>query len=137
MPALPKKRYKMLGQRLKARAAADRPICSLQTILFDSRGVAFNCLKKLISQDVLVMIIVHSGNHFVIATGYGEDYIYTNDSGWDNGYDYKIDGDPDLKQRRIGLDDFLNEWSIAGQEKEIGGKIGFPGNYGMIWLVET
>ena len=110
---------------------------SKQTVLFDNQEVAFNYLKKLISQDVLVMIVVHNGNHFVIATGYDKDYIYTNDSGWDNGYDYKIDGDPDLKQRRITLDDFLNEWSIAGQEKEIGGKIGFPGDYGMIWLADT
>jgi len=107
-----------------------------QTVLFDNQEVAFNYLKKLISQDVLVMIVVHNGNHFVITTGYDKDYIYTNDPGWDNGYDYKIDGDLDLEQRRIALDDFLNEWSISGQEKEIGGKIGFPGDYGMIWLVE-
>ena len=107
---------------------------SEQTIIFDNREVAFNYLKKLISQDVLVMIVVHNGNHFVIATGYDKDYIYTNDPGWDNGYDYKIDGDPDLKQRRIAIGDFWNEWSIAGQEEEIGGEIGFPGNYGMIWF---
>ena len=107
-----------------------------QTMLFDNQEVAFNYLKKLVSQDVLVMIVVHNGNHFVIATGYDKNYVYTNDPGWDNGYDYKIDGDPNLKQRRIALDDFLNEWSISGQEKEIGGKIGFPGDYGMIWLVE-
>jgi len=107
-----------------------------QTVLFNNQEVAFNYLKKLISQDVLVMIVVHNGNHFVIATGYDKNYIYTNDPGWDNGYDYKIDGDPGLKQRRIALDDFLNEWSVSGQEKEISGKIGFPGDYGMIWLAE-
>jgi len=107
-----------------------------QTILFDDQDGAFNYLKSLISSDVLVMIVVHNGNHFVIATGYDEDYIYTNDPGWDNGYDYKIDSGPDLKQRRIAIDDFLKEWSISGQEEEIGGKIGFPGDYGMIWLVE-
>jgi len=93
-----------------------------QTILFDNQDIAFDYLKKLISQDVLVMIVVHNGNHFVIATGYDKNYVYTNDPGWDNGYDYKIDGGPDLKQRRIKIADFLNEWSIAGQEKEIGGK---------------
>jgi len=107
-----------------------------QTVLFDNQEVAFNYLKKLISQDVLVMIVVHNGNHFVIATGYDKDYVYTNDPGWDDGYDYKIDGDPGLKQRRIALDDFLNEWNVSGQEKEISGKIGFPGDYGMIWLAE-
>lgn len=107
-----------------------------QTILFDNQSEAFNYLKSLISSDVLVMIVVHNGNHFVIATGYDEDYIYTNDPGWDNGYDYKIDSGPDLKQRRIAIDDFLKEWSIAGQEEEIGGMIGFPGDYGIIWLAE-
>ncbi|HUV47032.1 MAG TPA: C39 family peptidase [Candidatus Bathyarchaeia archaeon] len=107
-----------------------------QTILFDNQNEAFNYLKSLISSDVLVMIVVHNGNHFVIATGYDEDYIYTNDPGWDNGYDYKIDSGPDLEQRRIAMDDFLKEWSISGQEEEIGGKIGFPGDYGIIWLAE-
>jgi len=107
-----------------------------QTILFDNQDGAFNYLKSLISSDVLVMIVVHNGNHFVIATGYDENYIYTNDPGWDNGYDYKVDSAPDLKQRRIAIDDFLKEWSISGQEEEIGGKIGFPGDYGIIWLAE-
>jgi len=107
-----------------------------QTILFDNQNEAFDYLKSLISSDVLVMIVVHNGNHFVIATGYDNNYIYTNDSGWDNGYDYKIDSDPDLKQRRIAIDDFLKEWSISGQEEEIKGMIGFPGDYGIIWLVE-
>ncbi|MBL7150672.1 hypothetical protein ISS86_01970 [Candidatus Microgenomates bacterium] len=107
-----------------------------QTILFDNQKEAFNYLKSLISSDVLVMIVVHNGNHFVIATGYDGNYIYTNDPGWDNGYDYKIDSAPDLKQRRIPMENFLEEWSISGQEEEIGGKIGFPGNYGMIWLAE-
>ena len=107
-----------------------------QTILFDNQEVAFDYLKRLISQNTSVMIVVHNGNHFVIATGYDQNYIYTNDPGWDNGYDYKIDSDPDLKQRRINISDFFNEWGIAGQEKEIDGKIGFPGNYGIIWLEE-
>jgi len=107
-----------------------------QTILFDNQNQAFNYLKSLISSDVLVMIVVHNGNHFVIATGYDDNYVYTNDSGWDNGYDYKIDSAPDLKQRRIAISDFLKEWSISGQEKEISGMMGFPGNYGIIWLAE-
>ncbi len=107
-----------------------------QTILFDNQNEAFDYLKSLISSDMLVMIVVHNGNHFVIATGYDDDYVYTNDSGWDNGYEYKIDADPDLKQRRIALDDFLKEWSISGQEEEIEGMIGFPGDYGIIWLAE-
>ena len=107
-----------------------------QTILFNNKDEAFEYLKKLISSDTIVMIVVHYGNHFVIATGYDENYIYTNDPGWDNGYDYKIDSDPNLKQRRIPVDYFLDEWSISGQEKEIGGKIGFPGDYGIIWFVE-
>jgi len=32
---------------------------------------------------------------------------------------------------------FLKEWGISGQEKTLSekeGAIGFPGNYGMIWL---
>ena len=107
-----------------------------QTIIFDSQNEAFNYLKTLISSDVLVMIVVHNGNHFVIATGYDDNYLYTNDPGWDNGYDYKIDSDPELKQRRIPTDNFLEEWSISSQEKEIADKIGFPGNYGMIWLTK-
>ena len=107
-----------------------------QTILFNNQNEAFSYLKILISSDVLVMIVVHNGNHFVIATGYDEDYVYTNDPGWDNGYDYKIDSAPELKQRRIAIDDFLKEWSISAQEEEIKGMIGFPGDYGMIWLVE-
>ena len=107
-----------------------------QTILFNNQDEAFEYLKKLISSDTIVIIVVHYGNHFVIATGYDENYIYTNDPGWDNGYDYKIDSDPNLKQRRIPVDYFLDEWSISGQEKEIGDKIGFPGDYGIIWLVE-
>lgn len=105
-----------------------------QTMLFDNRDQAFECLKTLISSDVLVMLVVHNGNHFVVATGYDQDYIYTNDPGWDNAYDYKIDSDPNLEQRRIYLEDFLGEWSISGQESEIGGRIGFPGDCGMIWL---
>lgn len=107
-----------------------------QTILFNNQNEAFNYLKSLISSDVLAMIVVHNGNHFVIATGYDGDYVYTNDPGWDNGYYYKIDSAPDLKQRRITISDFLKEWSISGQEKEIGGMIGFPGNYGIIWLAK-
>lgn len=105
-----------------------------QTMLFDNQDEAFNYLKFLISSDVLVMIVVHNGNHFVIATGYDDNYVYTNDPGWDNGYDYKIDSDLELKQRRIAVDDFLEEWSIGGQAEEIGEMIGFPGDYGMIWL---
>lgn len=107
-----------------------------QTLLFDNQDVAFNYLKTLISSDTPVIMVVRNGNHFVVATGYDDNYVYTNDPGWDPGYDYKIDSDPDLKQRRIPIETFLEEWNVAGQEKEIGGKIGFPGDYGIIWLAE-
>ena len=105
-----------------------------QTILFDKSEEAFEKLKKLISADVPVILVVHNGNHYVVAVGYDNEYIYTNDPGLDNAWNYKIDGGADLKQRRIPINSFFDEWSISGQEKEIQGNIGFPGDQGMIWL---
>lgn len=105
-----------------------------QTTLFENKNEAFENLKQLISSNTPVIILIHSGNHYVVATGYNEKYVYTNDPGYDDGYTYKIDSDPNLKQRRIATNDFLAEWTIKSFE---GGGIGFPGDYGMIWLEKT
>lgn len=107
-----------------------------QKILFDSRAQALDYLKRLVSSDVPVMVIIHYGNHYAVVTGYDADYIYTNDPGLDSGYEYKIDADPNLEQRRLRMGDFLDEWSISQQEKSTGGHLGFPGDQGIIWLVK-
>jgi hypothetical protein len=105
-----------------------------QIVLFDSQNKAFENLKRLVSSDVPVIVLIHYGNHYVVVTGYDEDYIYTNDPGFDYSYTYKIDSNPELKQRRIAISDFLDEWNISAQEETVGEAIGFPGDYGTIWF---
>ncbi len=106
-----------------------------QTIFLDDHTDALNCLKRLVSSDVLVIADVHYGNHFVVITGYDEDYIYINDPGRDDEYGYE-EGYYE-EQSKISISQFLKEWGISQQEKTLAekeGAIGFPGDYGMIWL---
>ena len=106
-----------------------------QTILLDSQTEALNYLKGLISSDVLAIADVHYGNHFVVVTGYDESYIYINDPGRDDGYEYERGHYEE--QSKISVGQFLKEWGISKQYKTLSekeGAIGFPGDYGLIWL---
>jgi len=106
-----------------------------QVILLDNKTVALNYLKRLVSSDILVIADVHYGNHFVVVTGYDESYIYISDPGYDNGYEYEEDAY--VEHARISINQFLKEWGISGQWKsmqEKEGAIGWPGDYGMIWI---
>lgn len=106
-----------------------------QTILLDNQTDALNYLKGLVSSDVLVIADVHYGNHFVVITGYDENYIYINDPGRDDEYEYEKGYYEE--QSKISIGQFLKEWGISKQEKTLAekeGAIGFPGDYGMIWL---
>jgi len=108
-----------------------------QVILLDNQTHALNQLKRLVSSDILVIADVHYGNHFVVVTGYDEDYIYINDPGKDGEYEYE-DGDYQ-EHAKVSINQFLKEWGISKQEKtlsEMKGAIGFPGDYGMIWLAK-
>jgi len=106
-----------------------------QIILLDDQVDALNYLKKLVSSDILVIADIHYGNHFVVITGYDENYIYINDPGYDNGYEYE--GGSYGEHAKLSINQFLKEWGISRQEKtlaEMEGAIGWPGDYGMIWL---
>jgi len=100
-----------------------------QTIILDNQKEALNLCKKLVSQDTLVMVLIHYGNHYVIVTGYDEGSIYIYDPGFDDGYDYK--GGSFNEKTKMAEDSFLGEWNIKHFE---GGGVGFPGDCGMIWL---
>lgn len=91
-----------------------------QKIIFADQEQALKKLKELVSQNILVITLIQQGNHYVVVTGYDEGYIYINDP------------DPDFKQRKMALADFLAEW--RDYKQDVGGNIGFPGEYGMIWL---
>ena len=106
-----------------------------QVILLDNQTIALNYLKKLVSSDVLVIADVHYGNHFVVVTGYDENYIYINDPGNDNGYEYEEGSYQE--HTKLSINQFLKEWGISRQWKTLAekeGAIGFPGDFGMIWL---
>ena len=106
-----------------------------QVILLETQDAALSQLKGLVSSDVLVIADVHYGNHFVVVTGYDEDYIYINDPGKDTGYEYEEEQYEE--HAKISISQFLKEWGISKQEmtmQEMKGAIGFPGDYGMIWL---
>lgn len=107
-----------------------------QVILLDGQDEALNKLKELISTDHLVMIVGHHGNHYMIATGYDENYIYLNDPGADDVFLQKVDyQDEYQEQTKMLIANFFEQWTVSGFEG--GGRgVGFPGDYGMIWLAE-
>ena len=103
-----------------------------QVMLLNSQTGALNKLKKLISSDVLVMIVGHHGNHYMIVTGYDENYIYISDPGIDSAFLEKVDYQTKYEEKiKMSANNFFEQWTISGFE---GGGVGFPGNYGMIWL---
>ncbi len=102
-----------------------------QVMIFNDKNEALEQLKKIVSSDILVMIVGHYGNHYLVVTGYDKDYIYINDPGLDTGYTYK-DGSFSEKSK-MSISHFLEQWTISKFE---GGGVGFPGDYGMIWFGE-
>lgn len=95
-----------------------------QVEIFSNQDEAFKKLKQLVSSDIPVIAIVDNGNHYVVVYGYDENNIYVNDPDPDNGGENKI----------IQNERFLEQWNISDQSKSTAGVIGFPGDYGMIWL---
>lgn len=103
-----------------------------KVILFDNKGEALEKLKELVSSGNLVIIVGHYGNHYMVVTGYDDNYIYLNDPGADKVFFEKVDyQDGYQKEMKMLVDNFLEQWTVSGFE---GGGIGFPGDWGMIWL---
>lgn len=103
-----------------------------QVIILNDEDEALELLKKLVSSDILVMIIGHHGNHYMIVTGYDEDYIYINDPGADDVYLTKY-GEEYQEKTKMSTNQFFEQWTVSGFEGE---GIGFPGDCGIIWLEE-
>jgi hypothetical protein len=105
-----------------------------QVILLNNQSDALNKLKELISSDILVMMMGHHGNHYMIVTGYDDDYVYINDPGKDDVFFQKIDYEAKYQEKtKMSLDHFFEQWNVSDFE---GGGVGFPGDYGMIWLAK-
>ena len=105
-----------------------------QVIILADENEALERLKKLISSDILVMIIGHHGNHYMIVTGYDKDYIYINDPGIDKEFLQKVSYQSEYQEKtKMSVENFFEQWTVSGFE---GGErgISFPGDYGMIWL---
>ncbi len=103
-----------------------------QVILLDNQTDALNRLRELISSDILVIIMGHHGNHYMVVTGYDEDYIYISDPGIDEVFLQKVDYQSEYQEKiKMSVENFFEQWNISDFE---GGGIGFPGNYGMIWI---
>lgn len=103
-----------------------------QRLLFNTKEQAFDHLKKKISSDIPVIVIIHHGWHYVVATGYDDIYIYLNDPDPD-----PVPGEDNSKMK---IEQFLYEWDLTEQEiffDEYGQgqeRVGFPGDYGMMWF---
>jgi uncharacterized protein YvpB len=78
-------------------------------------------LKQKISAGIPVIVLIQRGNHYVVVTGYDQEFIYLNDP------------DLDFGKRKMAISDFLAEWENYKQDIK-GDQIGFPGEMGMIWL---
>jgi len=105
-----------------------------QVIILADENEALEKLKELISSDILVMIIGHHGNHYMIVTGYDKDYIYINDPGKDDVFLERVDYQTKYEEKiKMLTNNFFEQWNISNFE---GGGVGFPGNYGMIWLAK-
>ena len=103
-----------------------------QVIILENKDEALRKLKELISSDILVMIMGHHGNHYMIVTGYDENYIYINDPGKDDVFLERVDYQTKYEEKtKMLVNNFFEQWNISNFE---GGGIGFPGDYGMIWL---
>ncbi len=105
-----------------------------QVTVLKDKEEAFEKLKELISSDILVSIVGHHGNHYMIITGYDENYIYLNDPGLDNPFFQRIDYQAEYKEKtKMSIAHFFEQWTVSGFE---GGGVNFPGDGGMIWLEE-
>ena len=101
-----------------------------QIIILNNEDKALQKLKELVSSDVLVAIVGHHGNHYMVVTGYDGNYIYINDPGADDVYLAKY-GEKYQERTRMTTARFFEQWAVSGFE---GGGINFPGDFGMIWL---
>jgi len=105
-----------------------------QVTILKDKGEALEKLKELISSDILVSIVGHHGNHYMIVSGYDENYIYLNDPGLDNPFFQRIDYQAEYKEKtEMSIAHFFEQWTVSGFE---GGGVNFPGDGGMIWLEE-
>ena len=93
-----------------------------QIVVFDSQKQAISKLKRLISSDIPVIVLINYGSNYDVAIGYDQEYIYLNDP-------HDIGG-PNVKK---SWSNFLTEW-VVSEESGRPNTIGFPGDYGMIWL---
>jgi|GEM_PF-2412084 len=103
-----------------------------QIIIFKNKDGALEKLKELISSDVLVSIVGHHGNHYMIVTGYDQDYIYISDPGADDVFFQEIDYQAEYEEKtKMSIEHFFEQWTVSSFE---GGGINFPGDGGMVWL---
>ncbi len=105
-----------------------------QVVLFEDENQALEKLKKLVSLDILPIVVGHNGNHYMVVTGYDENYVYFNDPGIDAPFAYQDHGQQRYEEKgKMQTQLFIKQWNISGFE---GGGVGFPGDYGMIWFGE-
>jgi len=92
-----------------------------QIINFINSDEALSYLKQKISSNIPIGALIQKGNHYVVVTGYDQNYVYISDP------------DPDFGKRKMAINDFVAEWANYKQDIH-GDQIGFPGELGMIWL---